>query len=185
MMLYQFLLKEYGDPHYKVNMNKIIFLDIDGVLATNSEYFRNKKKFHEKYPLASELFLPYPFNSRCVDILNEIIINTDADIVLSSQWQEHWTLKELDIIFKFNGVFKSPIDITKQIIFNESPFNRYEKIKEYIDLNNIKTYVIIDDLDLSSFNDSNFIRTNDKEGIKQCGLKYKIIEILNKNESIF
>ena len=47
---------------------KIIFLDIDGVLATNKEFATNRTKFREKYLWAKELRVPYKFNKGYPDI---------------------------------------------------------------------------------------------------------------------
>ena len=54
---------------------KIIFLDIDGVLATNKEFATNRTKFREKYLWAKELRVPYGWNKGCVDVFNEISRN--------------------------------------------------------------------------------------------------------------
>jgi hypothetical protein len=94
-------------------MKKWIFLDIDGVLATNQEFYViNTKKFWKKHEWAKELKVPYPWNKKAVEIFNEILDATDAEIILSSDWKKHWTLEDLDKIFKANGVKKSPIAIT-------------------------------------------------------------------------
>ena len=89
-------------------MKPTIFLDLDGVLCTFNEYMRPTSKFWQKHKEAKELRLPYQFNSKCVKVFNEILIITDADIVLSSDWRTHWNLQELDNIFKYNKVIKSP-----------------------------------------------------------------------------
>jgi hypothetical protein len=56
---------------------KVIFLDIDGVLATNKEYMVNRTKFQTKHAEAKELRIPYPYNPQCVKIFNEIIENNN------------------------------------------------------------------------------------------------------------
>ena len=165
---------------YYLCLMKVIFLDIDGVLATDSEFMMNRTKFRTKYPEANELRIPYPFNSDCVKIFNEILEQTDAKIVLSSDWRLHWNLEELDLIFKFNNVNKSPEAVTlsfKRKMSSDMEDDRSWQIKEYVDYNKIANWVAIDDLNLSSLG-SNFVRTKDSEGLKQLGLKNKIISIL-------
>jgi hypothetical protein len=160
---------------------KIIFLDIDGVLATNKEFGMNRTKFQTKHPEAKEIRIPYPFNSECVKIFNEILDNTNAIIVLSSDWRLYWDLTDLDRIFKFNGVNKSPVAITsktKRKLSSESEDDRSFQIKTYVDETLPDTWVAIDDMKLSSLGD-NFVRTKDSEGLKQTGIKDKIIKILN------
>jgi len=167
------------------NIKPILFLDIDGVLATYKQYVMNKKKFQDKNPIAKELNISYPFDPKCVKIFNEILDETGADIVLSSDWKELFNLKELDKIFKFNGVNKSPIDVTISELasFGNQTMNRAFQIGEYVTRNNITNYVVIDDLNVGKYmvitNEENkFVLTNDFEGIKQLGIKNKIINIL-------
>jgi hypothetical protein len=165
---------------------KTIFLDIDGVLATYKQYVMNRKKFQDKNPIAKELNIPYPFDPKCVKIFNEILDATDADIILSSDWKLHFSLGDLDKIFKFNGVNKSPIDTTvnEDASMSNQTMNRAFQIGEYVTRNNITNYVVIDDLNVGKYmvitNEENkFVLTNDFEGIKQLGIKNKIINILN------
>jgi len=164
---------------------KVIFLDIDGVLATNKEFATNRTKFREKYPWAKELRVPYGWNKGCVKILNEILDSTDAEIVISSDWRFHWDLDELDKIFKVNGVKKSPIFGTiknKRKLSSEIEDDRVYQISEWIKFNKPDKWVAIDDMDLSSLG-PNFFRTKDSEGLKQTRLKNKIIKTLNDGDS--
>ena len=163
-------------------MKKVIFLDIDGVLATDKEFFTNRTNFQKKNEKARELHIPYPFNKKAVEVFNQILDATDADIVLSSDWRMHWDLDELDEIFKFNGVKKSPIAITSKIkrkMSSELEDDRAHQIVEFKRAHNITNYVAIDDLDLSFSLGEHFFKTKSNMGIKQTGLKEKIINKLN------
>ena len=160
---------------------KIIFLDIDGVLATNKEFVTNRTKFRENHLWAKELRVPYGFNKGCVDVFNEILDITNAEIVISSDWRVHWDLDELDKIFKVNGVKKSPIFSTiknKRKMSSELEDDRVYQINEWVKFNNPEKWVALDDMNLSSLG-PNFFRTKDSEGLKQTGLKNKIIKVLN------
>jgi histidinol phosphatase-like enzyme len=79
-----------------------VFLDLDGVLATNKQYMMNQKKFQDKNPIAKKLRIPYPFDPKCVKIFNEILDATEADIVLSSDWKLHFSLE--DIVIKIREI---------------------------------------------------------------------------------
>lgn len=161
---------------------KIIFLDIDGVLATDKEFMTNRTKFRLKYPDADKLRIPYPFNKDAVKIFNEILDETDAEIVLSSDWRLHFDLEELDGIFKFNGVKKSPIAITskhKRKMSSDLEDDRSYQIQEYKNEHKIENWVAIDDLNLSFSLKDRFFITRSGQGIKQTGLKDKIINKLN------
>jgi hypothetical protein len=165
---------------------KVIFLDIDGVLATHKQYMMNRKKFQDKNPIAKELNILYPFDPKCVKVFNEILDATDADIVLSSDWKLHFSLEDIDKIFKFNGVNKSPIDTTvnEDASMSNQTMNRAFQIGEYVTRKNITNYVVIDDLNVGKYmvitnEEDKFFLTDDFEGIKKVGLKDKIIKKLN------
>lgn len=163
-----------------MSVKKVIFLDIDGVLATNSEFMMNRTKFQTKHPEAKELHIPYPFNKKCVEIFNEILEETDATIVLSSDWRHHWDLEELNKIFKFNGVIKSPESVTgfsKRKMSSSLEDDRTWQIKNFVESKNLKIWVSIDDLNLSDLK-PNFVQTKDTEGLKQLGIKGKILKLL-------
>lgn len=161
---------------------KVIFLDIDGVLATNKEFSTNRTKFKKKYPEAEELRIPYPFNKDAVKVFNEILDATNAVIVLSSDWRLHFNLEELDGIFKFNGVNKSPKFITSKLkrkLSSDLEDDRAHQIVQFKREMQLKNWVAIDDLELSFSLGDHFFKTNSSEGIKQSGLKDKIINKLN------
>ena len=163
-------------------MKKVIFLDIDGVLATDKEFCTNRTKFRNKNETARELRIPYPFNKKAVDVFNEILDATDAEIVLSSDWRMHWDLEELDGIFKFNGVKKSPIAVTNQFkrkMSSDLEDDRAHQIIEFKREHNLTNWVAIDDLDLSFALGDHFFLTKSNDGIKRQNLKEKIIKKLN------
>lgn len=160
---------------------KTIFLDIDGVLCTEKEFFKSTKKFHEKFHEAKQLRVPYPFNFGCVKILNSILEETDAQIVLSSDWRHHWNIIELDMIFKFNGVIKSPVDVTGDysLYTHDLEKNRVNEINIFRNIHNIELFVVIDDMNLDIYLTNRFVKTISNEGLKQTGIKDKIIKFLN------
>lgn len=164
---------------------KVIFLDIDGVLATDQQFGTVRKNFQAKHHWARKLNVPYPYCQRAVAVLNEILMETGAEIVLSSDWKKFWNLEKLDIIFRANGILKSPIDITGYMragFMDEFDRDRAFQIMTYIYDKNVTNYVIIDDLYLEEFveDKDRFFRTNSWEGIKMTGLKVKIINKLNQ-----
>lgn len=165
---------------------KIIFLDIDGVLATDKEFMRNKEKFWKKHPAMAELKVPYPWNEEAVKVFNEILDETGAEIVLTSDWRLHWNLDELKGIFTWNGVKKHPIAVTGELFIGSGNLEmaRSGEIDEYILEHNIENYVVIDDLNIGKYmkitkDDDKFFITKSGQGIKQTGLKDKIIKKLN------
>lgn len=155
---------------------KIIFLDIDGVLATSSCYGRGK---HNKWDA-------YMFDSKCVAILNFIIQETGAEIILTSDWRNEYSLAEMREIFAHNGVIKGPIGYTpnsKTYTAMNLEKGRVDEIKMWNNLHNFKKdikWVAIDDLNMSEDFKSNFVHCpNENEGIKRTGIKEKILEAIN------
>ncbi len=176
---------------------KKIFLDIDGVIATSKEHWMNAAKFQKKNQWAKDLHVPYPFNKKCVEILNEIIESTEAEIVLTSDWKKFWTLEQMDMIFKENGIIKPPIDQTKiEFYYSSNDVKiRVTEIETYLNLHGMITsdhnfpignWVILDDLPLNWYLSeeikTRFFLTRASEGLKQSGLKNKIIEKLNEEQ---
>jgi hypothetical protein len=166
-------------------MKPKIFLDLDGVLATDYELFEVVTMDFQslsKNQWAKDLNVPYPFDKDCVKVLNEILIETDADMILSSDWKKHWVLEQIDEIFKNNGIIKSPIDVTntKTLSYMDHELNRAYQIQEYVKKNNIEKYVIIDDMYISHHltDKDKFVRTEGYDGIKGIGIKEKILNIL-------
>ena len=108
---------------------KVIFLDHDGVMCLSTEWGGRKKK-KEKYlkdfPDSEETMPAYikmdNFNDKAVKILNSILLHTDAEIVVSSDWKLYCTLEELQEMFTKYGVYKSPIDTTPNFLTYQSKF---------------------------------------------------------------
>mgnify|MGYP006283899961 CR=1 FL=1 len=166
---------------------KVIFLDIDGVLATDKQFYMNTKNFIQKNDWAKELKVPYPFDQGCVKVLNEILSVTDAVIVLSSDWKTHWSLTELHTIFEKNGVSEYPRYKTnnEEKDWGNLEKNRALQIENFIKEFNIDSYVIVDDLTVGDFmtlpnSKSKFVRTKSNHGLKESGIKNKILKVLNK-----
>jgi len=166
---------------------KTIFLDIDGVIATDRQFMGNRNKFNQKNPWSKELRVPYGFDKGCVAILNEILEETSSVIVMSSDWRTHWNLTELNEIFSHNGIIRGPKFVTDvdPVSFGNLEKNRAWEIEKFIKEHDITNYVVIDDLDVGKYmsesgDDNKFVKTVSSEGLKQTGIKNKILSILNK-----
>ncbi len=127
----------------------------------------------------------YRFDETCVRVFNRIFENSNVLVVLSSDWKEDYTIEHLNRIFAWNGVKITIIDKTPNLwgvkftSLKQLEECRSAEIRQYIDEQNIKKYIIIDDLDLSPWFPENFIRTpRANEGIKQSGIKDKILKLL-------
>lgn len=162
---------------------KIIFLDIDGVMCTRSCYGKGKDNQWDAYM----------FDPKCVAVLNFILQETNAEIILSSDWRYQYTLQEMREIFAHNFVFKGPIGFTPNHKTNAMDLEggRVGEIKSWLDMHNWKNdmkWVAVDDLDMSLKFDEvgndiggleRFVHCpNDQEGIKRLNIKEKILDKL-------
>ena len=195
---------------------KIIFLDNDGVICLSNNWgSRNTKRrkagLKASIP-SSELPIDIRFDNfdkKAVRILNEILEETGAEIVVSSDWRFYATLEELGEYYISQGIVKKPIAVTgmfKDLFPREwsmlrfradLELERYMEIQHWIDEHpEITNWVSVDDLNMSveflSHNVTNkdnvdnpvgltnFVLTpRVNEGIKQSGVKDKILHYLS------
>lgn len=155
---------------------KYLFLDIDDVLVTTRQHF--SKKLHPKYQT-------HHFDKKCVIVVNQIIKKIAPTIIISSDWKLHYSLEVLNEIFHDNGIDYPITDITPDLWgidffrMDELEICRAHEIMKYVNEHNIKNYVAVDDLNMFQWLPNNFVHcTRSNEGIKQSGVKEKIINIL-------
>jgi hypothetical protein len=145
------------------------------------------------------------FNKKAVKILNEILEKTGAEIVVSSDWKRWANVEEMGEYYESKGIIKKPIALTPnlgQCTWYDNwawswewdlEMTRVIEIKQYLhDHPEITHWVSIDDLDMGktgikwdgAFEHDwaldNFVLTpKGNEGIKQSGIKEKVIKFLN------
>lgn len=106
---------------------KILFLDHDQVIATKNSYSDPN----------------IWFDSECIKVLNSIITTTNCEIVVSSQWRIHYSLKSMQDIYEESDILKQPIDYTPDLWIKEGG-NKYSTL---IDMERIRTKEILTWLD--------------------------------------
>ena len=190
---------------------KVIFLDNDGVICLSNNWGgRSKKwaKYRSKNPETSRYIDDAPvevrfddFDKKSIKVLNEILEETGAEIVVSSDWRCHANLEELGEYFLSQGILKKPVGVTKLLGQCNQPENypwlrkwdveqsRSLEILQYLfDHPEVSQWVAVDDLDMGKNGEEwkdwgldNFVLTPSRtEGIKQSGIKEKIIKILKQ-----
>jgi len=194
---------------------KVLFLDNDGVVCLHNNWgTRNKKRQKAGTPKGvspSELPVDLRFDTldqKAVRILNEILQESEAEYVVSSDWRFYATLEELGDYYLSQGVVKRPLDTTKifKDIFPSEwaalrfradlELERSMEIQDWLDNHpEVTHWVAVDDLNMSveflsphfharDGSDTkpgltNFVLTpKSTEGIKQSGLKEKILNFL-------
>ena len=188
----------------KLQHMKVLFLDHDGVICLYTEWgsrFKNKEGLDSVFDR---------FNPKAIKVLNEIIEATDCEIVISSDWRLIGTLAQMQELYKIRGVLKSPIDYTDVLRDDNMPVNfvwnrqwineqtRCVEIRKWVkDHPEITNWAVVDDMNMTSdyhfkydewrasWGIENFVHTPiSNEGIKQSGIKDKIIKILNNDLTI-
>ena len=197
---------------------KVIFLDHDGVICLSGEWGGRVKKQQKAGRKLTQSVLSLPvdarfdnFNKKAIDVLNEILEETSAEIVVSSDWKRWATVEEMGEYYESQGIKKNPIAFTKSVndctCYNEHTFawsprwlleqERSIEINQYlVDHPEITHWVAVDDLNMGipqkheSWGDmemdwglTNFVLTpKGSEGIKQSGIKDNIIKFLSDEQ---
>jgi len=104
---------------------RVIFLDIDGVLAP----IRQWDRYGDLDPA-------------CIQVLNEIVAAGDADVVVSSTWRHGKTVAELQVMLGAEGFKGCVVDKTPSDIDGGS---RGDEIAAWLAAHAVSGYVIIDD----------------------------------------
>ena len=146
---------------------KVIFLDHQGVM------------YLKKHPDIGRLD---NFDLEAIEVLNEIIKETEVEIVVSSDWKLWVGLDKMKEFYLKQGICKQPIDYTpkyEEYRLNELAKQRSVEILGWLDKNkDVTNWVSIDDLDMRSYL-SNFVWVEKQtEGIKQEGLKKIILNYI-------
>ena len=173
-------------------MNKVIFLDVDGVLNSS-------RTLHEDISLEDDLILN----------LKELVDKTKAKIILSSSWRlsAEAVATLMDKLDKFDLIIsgmtcdgvdldwleKYEFDITKKYLDTKFDYDENKQIKithdrgaeifKWLCYHDDCAYVILDDTieDIKPyFNEPVIVKTSYKTGLTKEDVK-KAIQILNKN----
>jgi len=166
----------------KDSQEKLLFLDIDGVL--------NDTGFNVDWCHRFKRGVPMGFNPRSMEALNQVIEATQCELVLSSSWRldipDNITLEGFDFLLKTHGCRKgvvgvTPISLRKTPPPTPTPSNynsRTFEIQEYLDTHKHARYAVVDDdfIDIP-----NFVQTNPDVGLTFTDAAM-LITILNSKE---
>jgi len=163
-------------------MLKVLFLDLDGVMVTDRDW---QPLGWDHGPFDTELFDP-----ECVKVLNRVLRETDAQVVLSSDWRLHLSLTQMWDVFKFNQVERMPLGFTGFECEEESRRVPAKRLEEFRGLevtnwltqhgfgNQFDFWVAVDDMNLSP-HCRRFVRTSWKVGLATPGVEEKLVAMLN------
>ena len=190
---------------------KVIFLDHDGVICLSNNWGnRQRKRAKAGHWSTPNDQLPVDcrfddFDKKSLVVLNEILEETGAEIVVSSDWKLWANVEEMGEYYESQGINKKPIAHTKKLGECEVPQNfiwspkwdleqsRSLEILQYLKEHpEVTHWVAVDDLNMGipqvheswgememDWGLTNFVLTpRSKEGIKQSGIKEKIVKFL-------
>lgn len=171
-----------------LNVQKIIFLDIDGVLCP-SLYSQTLHRMWEisAHEIKSQDRFGSLFFYQNVAALKSIIDRTGAKIVLSSTWrmtglrtiQELWKARDLPGEVMDITPFANEV-VNAKLAANYDSSVRGHEIKLWLQRNPGHKYVIIDDdNDMLIDQHANFVQTNGAVGLTQWNASNAVI-ILNR-----
>lgn len=135
---------------------KVIFLDIDGVLNTNSDREISSDK---------------------LKLLSELVSKTGADVVLSSSWRYGWNQLKLNQpgtrIYRLKQLLKNNGIVIKDIIGLD--LTKSIQIKNYLNTNMISNYIVLDDEPIDI---ANLVKTNGNIGLTQsdCQKAFQLLK---------
>ena len=131
---------------------KIIFIDIDGPLAWGTW---NDGPITINGERHTEFTIPYPWNQEDCNALKQILDETNAKLVLSSDWRFQFAFRQMKDIFQHYGIHGSNLlDMTCQFsLWNKMSRTSLEheralQIVKWAKDNKISNWIAIDDLDL-------------------------------------
>lgn len=166
-------------------MKKIIFLDIDGVMNSEVDYLLAEARGD----LETAKEEAHEISKRCMDLLNELISNTGAEVVISSVWRYGETVESMQAMFDSKGFSGKIIGLTPRlghgnlrgneilqwIKDNESYLGCYSDFESYV--------IFDDDSDMLYWQRENFILIDGYTGLTY-NKTYKAKYILNKYDKV-
>jgi hypothetical protein len=130
---------------------KIIFIDVDGPLAW-ATWTDGKVTIDMG---VEDFQIPYPWVKEDCEALQKICDETNAELVVSSDWKKHFTFNQLKRIFRHYGITTRLIDITThQDLWNKmsrpsAEWERAAEICKWVKDNKVSNWISIDDMRLN------------------------------------
>lgn len=156
------------DKSFIDNKNRIVFLDIDGVIAQGSkndwyihdinktiDYLVNKYKddIYKRMKQYDVLAAYYDWDPLSIGKLKKLLDITYSEIVILSNFRFGNTMESLKALFKLHAM--------DEYILDRCPAfdDKIDAINEYLNGNIVDNYVIFDDNEKLKIFDGNFIQT--------------------------
>jgi len=120
------------------------------------------------------------FDPQAISVLNSILLNTDVEIVISSDWKRWVSLAEMQRFYQSQEIIRTPIDYTPTLPVTSGLEQwRANEIKAWLQLHpEVTNWLAIDDLDLTQYLPCSVWVSEPSLGITQEGISRKIIKEL-------
>ena len=139
-------------------MRRVIFLDIDGVLAP----IRTWDRYGD-------------LDRGCIEVLNQIVARAGAEVVVSSTWRYGKTVAELQAMLDAKGFTGRVVDMTPTL---PAGADRGEEIATWLAGNDVAGYVIIDDHAVSGEHRSRLVLTQPGYGLRPADVPHAIATLM-------
>jgi hypothetical protein len=151
---------------------KVLFLDHDGVICLQKQWGTRFSK-QDKYNLVKSIWGVSTdvavkdmnlydrfdnFDTECIDMLNQLILETDCQIVVSSDWRLLANVDEMGDYYESQGIIRRPIGFTYVASFEDLKYHsrtyereevRSHEILQWLSEHpEVTQWVAIDDLDM-------------------------------------
>lgn len=162
-----------------LNMENIIYLDIDGVLAPKRMFapygfdpeLKARLVRSKNDPTIGKLpdtlvhQVYHHFDSQSCQYIRELAQEFNAKIVITSSWRLFYNLEQMKAILNIFDLGPYVADLTLEGL------PRYRVIQDHIKSHNVKRYLVIDDLNMERQFPNHFVLANyrfDQDHYKQA-----------------
>ncbi|HEY5268056.1 MAG TPA: HAD domain-containing protein [Candidatus Saccharimonadales bacterium] len=165
---------------------RLCFLDIDGVVNSDA-WFDSSKLDASILGLSDGEFmlcaLEHHIDPAAIRLVNELITDSGATVILSSSWRHSFTIKSFNEFMQGKGgATFAVMDFTPKRILNEK-LGRGGQIQAYLDFCkntgvNVESFVIIDDVNEMGNLEKFLVLTDSKIGITKADVAkaHKILD---------
>jgi hypothetical protein len=162
---------------------KVIFLDNDGVICLSNNWgSRANKRKKDKISLVMndpDVEVKYRFDyfdKKAIKVLNQVLEETGAEIVVSSDWRLYANLEELGEYYLSEGIVKKPIGVMTDSTV-EMLNKMVERIKKHIEnlleINRDYRYQKIDLLNFAEYFNMKYDKDAGDEVYPDVGIQFE------------
>lgn len=167
----------------RLDSKQLLFLDVDGVLHPLKVRLMGQQ----------QLDTSHCFNPGCMDELRRVILQSGADLVVTSSWRQFETAR--NVLAKNLGHYGLRVKDWTTTAGGESNEARVDQILSYVTALDLEAWAVVDDEDLApeALQSSegmmkmlfrqHFVRTDSSKGLDKSSAD-SLIQLLNDEENV-